>query len=95
MNLVNKSNRKLYAAGCVLLAFKFIEETHLDETRNMKDNLITQLYLMDKHDLLTTQSILEAEFSVYSYLNFSMHLSYETIKNNLTYIQTRLTNDMQ
>jgi hypothetical protein len=32
-NIVNKSNRKLYGAVCVLLAFKFNEETHLVEAK--------------------------------------------------------------
>ena len=90
MNLINKSNRKLYAAVCVLLAFKFIEENHLDETKNKKQILLDQLYHMDNREVLTTRMILEAEFSVYSYLNFSMNLSYEDIKENLTYIKERI-----
>jgi Cyclin, N-terminal domain len=90
MNLVNKTNRKLYAAVCVLLAFKFIEETHLDETRGKKKVLLDQLYHMDKNDLLTARMILEAEFSVYSYLNFSIHLRYKDIRDNLNHIQARL-----
>ena len=90
MNLLNKTNRKLYAAVCVLLAFKFMEETHLDETRGKEKILLDQLYHMDKNDLLTAQMILEAEFSVYSYLHFTIHFEFDEIKNNLAYIQNRL-----
>lgn len=90
MNLVNKINRKLYASVCVLLAFKFIEETHLEEVTEKKTELIKKLYHMDKRDLLTPQMIFEAEFSVYAYLNFSVHLEYEEFKGNLEYIKNRL-----
>ena len=90
MNLVNKTNRKLYAAVCVLLAFKFVEENHLLETKNNRKILLEELYHMDKHDLLTARMILEAEFSVYSYLNFSVNLTSDDIKNNLAYIKQRL-----
>lgn len=90
MNLVNKINRKLYAAVCVLLSFKFIEETHLDEIYKKQSELLTQLYRMDKRDLLTPQTILESEFSVYAYLNFSIHLEYQEFKYNLEYIKKRL-----
>lgn len=90
MNLVNKRNRKLYAAVCALLAFKFIEENHLHEIEGKKKMLMDHLYHMDKHDLLTTKMILEAEFSIYSYLNFSMHIKYEEIRDNFIYISGRL-----
>ena len=90
MNLVNKENRKLYAAVCVLLAFKLIEETHLEEIKESKSQLMQQLYRMDKHDYLTARMILETEFSVYSYLNFSLHLKHDDIKDNLSYIISRL-----
>jgi len=45
---------------------------------------------MDKRDLLTPQIILESEFSVYAYLNFSIHLEYQEFKYNLEYIKKRL-----
>ena len=90
MNLVNKRNRKLYAAVCTLLAFKFIEENHIEETASNKQLLMNHLYLMDKHDLLTAKMIHEVEFSVYSYLNFSMHIELKEIEDNLTYVQKRL-----
>ena len=90
MNLVNKTNRKLYASVCVLLAFKFTEKTNLDEYKSSQKKLLDYLYHMDKHDLLTTRMIFETEFSVYSYLNFSMHLTYEEIRNHLEYIKSRL-----
>jgi hypothetical protein len=91
MNLVNKVNRKLYAAVCVLLAYKFMEETHLDEKKIEKNELMSQLYHMDKHDLLTKKIILETEFSVFAYLGFSMHLSFQEIKENLNYVRNRLS----
>lgn len=91
MNLVNKINRKLYAAVCVLIAFKFIEETHLEEVKEKKNELMKKFYHMDKRDLLTSQLILEAEFSVYAYLNFSVHLEFEEFKGNLEYIKNRLS----
>lgn len=89
MNLVNKSNRKLYAAVCVYLAFNFIEETHLDETKAQKKLLLEQLYCMDKHDL-PSKMIFKAELTVYAYLNFSMHLRLEEIKENLDFVLKRL-----
>ncbi|OMJ84310.1 hypothetical protein SteCoe_14594 [Stentor coeruleus] len=89
MNLVNKINRKLYAAVCVYLAFKFMEETHLDETKNKKKLLLDHLYYMDKHDL-PSKMIFKAELSVYAYLNFSLHMKCEEIKENLEFIMTRL-----
>ena len=67
-----------------------MEETHLDETRGKEKILLDQLYHMDKNDLLTAQMILEAEFSVYSYLHFTIHFEFDEIKNNLAYIQNRL-----
>lgn len=89
MNLVNKINRKLYAAVCVYLSFKFIEETHLDETKTEKKLLLDHLYYMDKHDL-PSKMIFKAELSVYAYLNFSLNLKIEEIKENLEFILTRL-----
>ena len=94
MNHINKTNRKLYASVCVLLAFKFSEETHLDEIKNSQKDLLDYLYRMDKHDLLTTKMIVENEFTVYSYLNFSMDLSYEEISNHLEYIKSRLNQEL-
>jgi hypothetical protein len=88
-NLVNKTNRKLFAAVCLLLAFKFIEENHMDEIKLKKDKLFKELYHMDKHDLLTKKMILEAEFLVYSYLNFSIFLPYNDYKETLTYIKSQ------
>ena len=87
MNLVNKKNRKLFAAVCVLIAFKFIEEHHLDEVKTKKEMLFKEFYHMDKHDLLTKKMILEAEFCVYSYLNFSVFRPFDEIKETLLYIQ--------
>lgn len=87
MNLVNKKNRKLFAAVCILLAFKFIEENHLDEVKLKKEQLFKELYYMDKHDLLTKKILLEAEFCVYSYLNFSVFRDFEEIKETLLYIE--------
>ena len=88
MNLVNKKNRKLFAAVCILLAFKFIEEHHLDEVKVKKEMLFRELYHMDKHDLLTKKILLEAEFCVYSYLNFSVFRPFDEIKETLLYVES-------
>ena len=90
LNLINKINRKLFAAACVLLAYKFIEETHIEDVKDKKKELISQLYSMDKKDLLTPQIIFEAEFTVYAYLNFSIHFEKEDIWENLMYVKDRL-----
>ena len=88
LNLINKKNRKLYASVCVFLAFKFIEESQTEETKSKKENLLQKLHQMDKHDLLTSKMILDAEFCVYSYLNFSVHLSLEEFRSTFDYIQS-------
>jgi hypothetical protein len=88
LNLVNKINRKLFAAVCVLLAFKFFEEKMQIGSR--VNELLSRIYDMDKKDLLTPRIIFEAEFTVYAYLNFSIHLNLEEIKDNLEYIRLRM-----
>ena len=90
LNLVNKINRKLFAAACVLLAYKFLEENHVEEVKEKYKELISQLYHMDKKDLLTTKIIYEAEFTVYAYLNFSIHFELSEISENLKYVKDRL-----
>jgi hypothetical protein len=42
---------------------------------------------MDNHDVLTKKILLEAEFCVYSYLNFSVFRDFEEIKETLLYIE--------
>ena len=90
LNLINKINRKLFAAACVLLAYKFFEENHVEEVKEKYKEMISQLYHMDKKDLLTTKIIFEAEFTVYAYLNFSIHFELEDISENLKYVRNRL-----
>lgn len=90
LNLINKTNRKLYASVCIFLAFKFIEEPRLEETKVKKESLLKKLYSMDKYDLLNAKMILDAEFCVYSYLNFSIHLSVDEFRSTYEYIVSRV-----
>lgn len=93
LNLINKSNRKLYAVACVLLSFKFFEETHLDETKFKLISLLKKLKFISKNDLTSESNIFLAEFSVYSYLKFSLHLTPEEISENFAYVLSKL-NDL-
>lgn len=90
LNLINKKNRKLYASVCIFLAFKFIEESQSEETKTKKESLLKKLYSMDKYDLLNAKMILDAEFRVYSYLNFSIHLSADEFRSTYEYILSRV-----
>ena len=91
LNLVNKCNRKLYAAVCVVLAYKFLAETHLKENRIKQETLMKRLKHLSSDDLLTSEHIFQAEFSVYSYLNFTLHLKTEDINDTYSYVLSNLT----
>ena len=90
MNLITKNNRKLYAGVCVLLAFKFNEETHLEEAKQKKQQLMRALYEADKYDMLTPHYLHSAEFEVYFYLGFNLHLKLEMFQENFQHILARL-----
>lgn len=76
-NIVNKSNRKLYGAVCILLAFKFNEETHLVESKLRLQQLMKAMQGLDKTDALSASELKLVEFTVYSYLDFSLLLCVE------------------
>jgi hypothetical protein len=90
MNLITKYNRKLYGAICVLLAFKFNEETHLDECIERLKILMDTVYNMDKSDLLTHKDLIRAEFHIYASLGFSLLLSVQEFEENFNHVISRL-----
>lgn len=90
MNLVTKINRKLYAAVCVILAYKFNEETHLDGAKEQLNLLIKAITAMDKHDNLSVKDIMDTEFTVYSHLGFNLLIPLEEFQSNFLYTLNRL-----
>lgn len=90
-SLVTKGNRKLYAAVCVLLAYKFEEETHLVASQSQMKVLVKGLHGVDKQDMLGQKSLFLAEFEVYVYLNFKLQLEYEQFEAHYQHILSRLS----
>lgn len=77
---MTKNNRKITAAACLLLAFKFNEETHLSHSRECLKKLLRTLGVLVAGDS-AVKDILRTEFEVYSALNFTLFLpmgSYES-----------------
>ncbi|CAG9332690.1 unnamed protein product [Blepharisma stoltei] len=89
-NVITKLNRKLYGAICVLIAYKFNEESHLEANRDQIKILIKLAYSMDKHNLLQHKSLSKVEFEVYAHLNFSLLLKYEEFQEEFSYILGRM-----
>jgi len=86
MNVITKANRKLYAAICVLLSYKFNEEINFVKMKA----LIHAIRLSDKNDISQSKSIAKYEFEVYSYLKFSMIVPVEEFEENFHYILKRI-----
>ncbi|CAG9334079.1 unnamed protein product [Blepharisma stoltei] len=89
-NVITKANRKLYGAICVLLAYKFNEESHLDDNKDQINTIIKFVGSMDKHGLLQHKHISRIEFEVYAHLNFSLLLKYEEFKEEFLYTLCRM-----
>ena len=90
MNLVNKLNRKLYGGCCLLLAYKFNEETHLEESKVKLQSLMNAIYALDKNDELTTKDLINAELRVYASLEFSLKMDISDYKESFLHILERL-----
>jgi len=90
MNLITKYNRKLYAAVCALLAYKFYEETHLNGSKDKQEALIKAFKEMDTHDTLEIKDIMNAEFEVYASLGFNLLIPIEEFQKNFLYTLKRL-----
>jgi len=90
LNLVNKSNRKLFASACVMLAYKFNEETHLSHSKKQLQNLVRGIHRLDTDDMLQAKEVCKAEFLVYTYLNFRLLLDREEYEINFRHTLDRL-----
>jgi len=91
-NLVVKQNRKLYSAACLLLAFKFMEETHSEDSKARMRYLIKALYRLDKKRIIEAKDILRAEFKVYSYLDFCLFVNIEDYQSDFLHTLDRIGN---
>jgi hypothetical protein len=89
-NLVTKANRKLYGGCCLLLAYKFNEETHLEESKMKLQSLMAAIYALDKNDVLTTKDLNTAEFTVYASLEFSLKMEILEFKASFLHILQRM-----
>lgn len=89
-NLVTKANRKLYGGCCLLLAYKFNEETHLEESKMKLQSLMAAIYALDKNDVLTTKDLNTAEFTVYASLEFSLKIEIPEFKASFLHILQRM-----
>jgi hypothetical protein len=95
-SLVNKINRRLSMAVCLLLAIKFHEIYTIQKSKKILEILFDYY---DKEWSLTKKSIIEAEFGVYVHLGFLLHIPHQHIylvylrllklvnKNNQSYLK--------
>eukprot|EP00916_Digyalum_oweni_P024017 GHVL01039767.1.p1 GENE.GHVL01039767.1~~GHVL01039767.1.p1 ORF type:complete len:357 (+),score=75.64 GHVL01039767.1:44-1072(+) len=74
-NYVAKANRKLFAGVCLVLAYKFNQAFRKDHF----SRLVNSIKTLDHKDRLDEQQILEKEFQVYAYLEFSLMISGECV----------------
>lgn len=89
-NFITKSNRKLYGGCCLLLAYKFNEETHLEKAKHKLRKLMRAIYALDKNDILTPQDLINAEFKVYAALDFSLLRDVSEFSNGFLHVLSRL-----
>lgn len=78
---VNKANRKLYMAACLLLAAKFNEPK---ASVAMKDVIKKILAEIDQVHSIPSREVLTAEFTVYAQLSFSLHVQLSEIQPHFT-----------
>ncbi|CAG9310290.1 unnamed protein product [Blepharisma stoltei] len=90
MNVVSFDYIKLYGGICVLLAYKFNEETHLDIAKEQLRLIIKAVCNIDKNENLQTREIAKWEFKVYSHLSFSLLLDPDEYEGSFNYILGRL-----
>lgn len=75
---VNSMNYKKLAAACLLLAFKFYEETHLEKTTLQMESLIKSFH----HFEIKATDVLKNEFFAYYLLHFNLHLEEKDYREN-------------
>ncbi|GAW81965.1 cyclin dependent kinase binding protein [Plasmodium gonderi] len=76
---VHKTNRKLYAATCLILSIKFHQH---DDMQNL-EKLLIHIQKLDKKENLTPSLIFSVEFLVYRLLDFSLQHTYEDIRPHI------------
>jgi len=90
MNVITFDNIKLYGGICVLLAYKFNEETHLNVAKEQLRLIVKAVCNIEKNQILQTKEIAKWEFKVYSYLCFSLLLDPDEYESSFNYILGRL-----
>ncbi|TYZ56886.1 hypothetical protein PybrP1_003611 [[Pythium] brassicae (nom. inval.)] len=80
-HFVNKGNRKLYMAACLLLAAKFNEPK---ASAAMKTGIKQILAEIDQVHSLPSREVLTAEFTVYAQLSFSLHVPLSEVQPHFT-----------
>ncbi|CAG9478187.1 unnamed protein product [Plasmodium vivax] len=76
---VHKSNRKLYAATCLILSLKFYQHDDMQ----ILEKLLLYIQKLDKKENLTPSLIFSVEFLVYRLLDFSLQHTYEHIRPHI------------
>ncbi|KJP88919.1 hypothetical protein AK88_01413 [Plasmodium fragile] len=76
---VHKSNRKLYAATCLILSLKFYQHDDMQ----ILEKLLFYIQKLDKKENLTPSLIFSVEFLVYRLLDFSLQHTYEHIRPHI------------
>ncbi|SOV12179.1 cyclin dependent kinase binding protein, putative [Plasmodium gaboni] len=76
---VHKYNRKLYAATCLILSFKFYQHDDIQ----ILEKLLIHIQKLDKKENLTPSLIFSVEFLVYRLLEFSLQHTYENIRPHI------------
>ncbi|SPJ09228.1 cyclin dependent kinase binding protein, putative [Plasmodium sp. DRC-Itaito] len=76
---VHKYNRKLYAATCLILSFKFYQHDDIQ----ILQKLLIHIQKLDKKENLTPSLIFSVEFLVYRLLEFSLQHTYENIRPHI------------
>ncbi|EUD66323.1 hypothetical protein C922_03239 [Plasmodium inui San Antonio 1] len=86
---VHKSNRKLYAATCLILSLKFYQHDDMQ----ILEKLLFYIQKLDKKENLTPSLIFSVEFLVYRLLDFSLQHTYEHIRPHIyQYLESKELN---
>ncbi|CAG9323874.1 unnamed protein product [Blepharisma stoltei] len=73
VGVVTRQNRKLVAYTCVVLAYKFNEEIHLNLSKLRLQVLVRAMCDLDKKNNLKPSDIFEYEFEAYRKLRFNLN----------------------
>ncbi|SBO26859.1 cyclin dependent kinase binding protein, putative [Plasmodium knowlesi strain H] len=85
---VHKSNRKLYAATCLILSLKFYQHDDMQ----ILEKLLFYIQKLDKKENLTPSLIFSVEFLVYRLLDFSLQHTYEHIRPHIyQYLESKVS----